>query len=168
MRCFPLKTALTMSMALLPAVLAASPAPPSPRWQAVQQHGDVPSALFDAAISYSLVHGDHDTLYNFQYSHDPVLEGWFDGPEWKARALPAEAGPTPGITPTGIGGLEALRLFDTVLAPACISVDHPRFLSFVPAAPSVIGDVISSHGWTPTPSAASSARARGLTTGCRR
>jgi len=39
------------------------------------------------------------------------------------------------ITPAGIGGLDALRVFEEVLAPACISVDHPRFLSFVPAAP---------------------------------
>jgi L-2,4-diaminobutyrate decarboxylase len=39
------------------------------------------------------------------------------------------------ITPDGIGGLDALRIFEEVLAPACISVDHPRFLSFVPAAP---------------------------------
>ena len=39
------------------------------------------------------------------------------------------------ITPEGIGGLDALRVFEEVLAPACISVDHPRFLSFVPAAP---------------------------------
>ncbi len=34
-----------------------------------------------------------------------------------------------------MGGLEALRLFSDVLAPACISVDHPRFWSFVPTAP---------------------------------
>ncbi len=47
--------------------------------------------------------------------------------------LAAMAGRT--ITPHGIGGLEALRVFGDVLAPACISVDHPRFLSFVPAAP---------------------------------
>jgi L-2,4-diaminobutyrate decarboxylase len=39
------------------------------------------------------------------------------------------------ITPDGLGGLEALRLFTDVLAPACISVDHPRLLAFVPAAP---------------------------------
>ncbi len=39
------------------------------------------------------------------------------------------------ITSEGLGGLEALRIFEEVLAPACISVDHPRFLSFVPAAP---------------------------------
>jgi glutamate/tyrosine decarboxylase-like PLP-dependent enzyme len=39
------------------------------------------------------------------------------------------------ITARGLGGLEALRVYADVLAPACISVDHPRFLSFVPAAP---------------------------------
>ncbi|MFM8529758.1 MAG: pyridoxal phosphate-dependent decarboxylase family protein, partial [Ilumatobacteraceae bacterium] len=50
------------------------------------------------------------------------------------------------ITPNGIGG-EALRLFMDVLAPACISVDHPTFLSFVPGAPteaSVIFDMVVS------------------------
>jgi L-2,4-diaminobutyrate decarboxylase len=55
-----------------------------------------------------------------------------DGPRTEAE-LRALAGPT--VTPQGIGGLEALRIFGDVLAPACISVDHPRFLSFVPAAP---------------------------------
>ena len=39
------------------------------------------------------------------------------------------------VTEEGIGGLEALRVFGDVLAPACISIDHPRYLSFVPAAP---------------------------------
>ena len=47
--------------------------------------------------------------------------------------LRAHAGNT--IAPAGIGGMEALRIFRQVLAPACISVDHPRVLSFVPAAP---------------------------------
>ena len=55
-----------------------------------------------------------------------------DHPRSEAE-LRAMAGPT--ITPEGIGGLEALRVFADVLAPACISVDHPRYLSFVPAAP---------------------------------
>ena len=57
-----------------------------------------------------------------------------DGPRTPAE-LRAMAGPT--ITADGLGGLEALRIFGEVLAPACISVDHPRFLSFVPAAPTV-------------------------------
>ncbi|MBI5089282.1 MAG: aminotransferase class V-fold PLP-dependent enzyme [Actinobacteria bacterium] len=57
--------------------------------------------------------------------------------------LAAMAGRT--VTPAGIGGLEALRVFSDVLAPACISVDHPRFLSFVPAAPteaSILFDLV--------------------------
>ncbi len=51
----------------------------------------------------------------------------------------------PTITSAGIGGIEALRVFEEVLAPACISVDHPRFLSFVPAAPteaSILFDLV--------------------------
>lgn len=39
------------------------------------------------------------------------------------------------ITPEGLGGTPALRLFEEVLSPACLSIDHPRYLSFVPAAP---------------------------------
>jgi L-2,4-diaminobutyrate decarboxylase len=49
------------------------------------------------------------------------------------------------VTADGIGGLEALRVFGDVLAPACISTDHPRFLSFVPAAPteaSILFDLV--------------------------
>ena len=55
-----------------------------------------------------------------------------DHPRTEAE-LRAMAGHT--MTPEGIGGLEALRVFSEVLAPACISIDHPRFLSFVPSAP---------------------------------
>lgn len=65
-----------------------------------------------------------------------------DGPRTPAE-LRAVAGRT--ITASGIGGLEALRVFADVLAPACISVDHPRFLSFVPAAPteaSILFDLV--------------------------
>ena len=60
-----------------------------------------------------------------------------DPPELDAPRTPEElwamAGQT--ITEKGLGGLEALRLFTDVLAPACISTDHPKFLAFVPAAP---------------------------------
>ena len=55
-----------------------------------------------------------------------------DGPRTPGE-LRAMAGRT--VTERGMGGLEALRIFGDVLAQACISVDHPRFLSFVPAAP---------------------------------
>ncbi len=60
---------------------------------------------------------------------DPVP---LDGPREPAE-LAAAAGAT--ITTDGLGGEAALRLFAGVLAPACISVDHPRHLSFVPCAP---------------------------------
>jgi L-2,4-diaminobutyrate decarboxylase len=57
--------------------------------------------------------------------------------------LRAMAGRT--ISARGLGGLEALRIFADVLAPATISTDHPRFLSFVPAAPteaSILFDLV--------------------------
>ena len=57
--------------------------------------------------------------------------------------LAAAAGQT--ITAKGIGGAEALRVFAEALAPATISIDHPRFLSFVPAAPteaSILFDLV--------------------------
>jgi glutamate/tyrosine decarboxylase-like PLP-dependent enzyme len=47
--------------------------------------------------------------------------------------LLARAGQT--VTAAGIGGDEALRLWDEVLGPACLSVDHRRYLSFIPNAP---------------------------------
>lgn len=47
--------------------------------------------------------------------------------------LEALAGKT--ITAGGVGGAEAVRLWSEVLAPACIAVDHPRYLSFIPGAP---------------------------------
>ena len=40
------------------------------------------------------------------------------------------------ITREGIGAEEALRLFGDVLAPTCLSTDHPGYLSFIPSAPS--------------------------------
>ncbi|MEP7180148.1 MAG: aminotransferase class V-fold PLP-dependent enzyme, partial [Pseudonocardiales bacterium] len=47
--------------------------------------------------------------------------------------LDDQAGQT--ITAAGIGPDEALRLWADVLGPACLSVDHPRYLSFIPSAP---------------------------------
>jgi L-2,4-diaminobutyrate decarboxylase len=54
-----------------------------------------------------------------------------DGPS-SYEDLREAAGAT--ITETGLGS-EALRLFRDILAPACISTDHPRYLSFIPCAP---------------------------------
>ena len=60
-----------------------------------------------------------------------------DPPPLDRPRTPAELRAAAGVTvtPDGIGGRDALRVFEQVLAPACISVDHPKFLSFVPAAP---------------------------------
>jgi glutamate/tyrosine decarboxylase-like PLP-dependent enzyme len=60
------------------------------------------------------------------------MEPPLDGPR-TADELLAAVGET--ITPDGLGGDEALRVWTDVLAGACISVDHPRFLAFVPGAP---------------------------------
>jgi glutamate/tyrosine decarboxylase-like PLP-dependent enzyme len=60
---------------------------------------------------------------------DPVP---LDGPR-SYDDLYAEVGDT--VTEKGLGGERVLELFDAVLSKACISVDHPRYLSFIPAAP---------------------------------
>ncbi|MBL7499644.1 pyridoxal phosphate-dependent decarboxylase family protein [Frankia nepalensis] len=61
----------------------------------------------------------------------------FDPAPLDAPMSPAELAAAVGetVTPDGLGGAEALRLYDEVLARACISTDHPRYLSFIPAAP---------------------------------
>jgi len=55
-----------------------------------------------------------------------------DGPK-TFEELQAVAGNT--ITADGMGGLAALKLFGDELAKACLSNDHPRYLSFIPCAP---------------------------------
>ena len=60
---------------------------------------------------------------------DPPL----DGPK-TAQELYDLTGNT--ITEKGLGGHETLKLFKEVLAKACISTDHPRYLAFIPSAPS--------------------------------
>ena len=60
---------------------------------------------------------------------DPPL----DGPR-SAEDLFAEVGNT--ITERGLGGRAALGVFTEVLAKACISTDHPRYLAYIPSAPS--------------------------------
>ena len=62
-------------------------------------------------------------------SLDPVpLDGPLDEQE-----LRDEAGVT--VTPAGLGAARALDVFADVLAPSCLSTDHPRYLSFIPCAP---------------------------------
>ena len=40
------------------------------------------------------------------------------------------------ITGDGIGARKAVGVFEHILAPSCISTDDPRYLSFIPSAPS--------------------------------
>ena len=55
-----------------------------------------------------------------------------DGPQSEDYLLSA-AGQT--ITAAGLGSTRAMELFEHTLAPACLSTDHPRYLSFIPCAP---------------------------------
>jgi hypothetical protein len=45
------------------------------------------------------------------------------------------------ITAGGLGGSETLKLFTETLAPACISTDHPRYLAFIPSAPTELANL---------------------------
>ena len=76
-------------------------------------------ALAHEILDYSLV----------RLRTDPPL----DGPKTPEELMQL-AGNT--ITPAGLGGHKALELFKDVLATACISTDHPRYLAFIPSAPS--------------------------------
>ena len=76
-------------------------------------------ALAQEILAYSL-----DRLKN-----NPPL----DGPR-TSEDLFNEVGNT--ITSRGLGGHQALEIFTSVLAKACISSDHPRNLAFIPSAPS--------------------------------
>jgi L-2,4-diaminobutyrate decarboxylase len=61
------------------------------------------------------------------------------------RELRSLAGET--ITPTGIGGETAFKLFRDVLVKASVPIDHPRHLAFVPASPTraaIMFDLVTS------------------------
>jgi len=58
-----------------------------------------------------------------------------DGPQ-TPELLAQRAGDT--ITAGGLGGDAALRLWTDVLAPATMSVDHPRYVAFIPGAPTEV------------------------------
>ncbi len=61
------------------------------------------------------------------------IEPPLDGP-LTAQELYEKVGNT--ITEKGLGGLPTLEIFKNVLAKACISTDHERYLAFIPTAPS--------------------------------
>ena len=75
----------------------------------------------------------------FEYALDRLRnEPPLDGP-MSAEELQALVGET--ITPAGRGGTETLRRYVDHLAPASISADHPRYLAFVPGAPTKAASV---------------------------
>ena len=68
---------------------------------------------------------------------------WLLGGAATADELAERVGPT--ITPEGLGGAEALRRWVEELAPATVAADHPRYLAFIPHAPteaSVLFDLL--------------------------
>ena len=60
-----------------------------------------------------------------------------DPPELGRTAAPAEVAALAGasVTAEGLGPEEALRRFRDVLLPLTIAIDHPRYLAFIPSAP---------------------------------
>ncbi len=58
---------------------------------------------------------------------------WALGGMATAEELGGRVGPT--ITPSGLGGPEALRRWVEELAPATVAADHPCYLAFIPHAP---------------------------------
>ncbi len=84
-------------------------------------------------------------MHRFDEEIDEVIWAVFRYALDRIKNQPPLDGPRPAeelwdlvgqsITPEGLGGSEALAAYADHLAPACISADHPRFLSFVPVAP---------------------------------
>src|ERR687898_812393 len=77
------------------------------------------AALADAVVSYA--------------EERVRIEPPLDRPMSEAE-LEERVGST--ISADGFGGVATMRLFAEELAPACLSTDHPRYLSFIPCAPS--------------------------------
>src|SRR5215217_7932765 len=61
---------------------------------------------------------------------------WPLGGAASAEELAKRVGPM--ITPAGLGESEALRRWVEALAPATVAADHPRYLAFIPHAPTEV------------------------------
>jgi L-2,4-diaminobutyrate decarboxylase len=61
---------------------------------------------------------------------------WPLGGAASAEELAEQVEPT--ITPAGLGGSEALRRWVEELGPATVAADHPRYLAFIPHAPTEV------------------------------
>ena len=93
----------------------------------------------DDGVSERALHGfDDDTERLAQQIFDYVIgRVRMSPPPLDAPRAPVDLAAATGetVTEDGIGWERALALFRDVLAPACISSDHPRYLGFVPTAP---------------------------------
>lgn len=99
--------------------------------------GAIPAAATPTtARMHAVTAENHDIVDRvLDYSRQRLLaaETPLDKPQSPAE-LARLAGPT--VTEQGIGGARALSVFEHILAPACITTDHARNLSFIPCAPS--------------------------------
>ena len=93
--------------------------PPGSYTPRVHRYDKQTAALGEAVLGYALR----------RLRLDPVP---LDGPQTLEEL---DAGHGVQVSEEGIGGQAALDLFAKQLAPACISIDHPRYLSFIPCAP---------------------------------
>lgn len=87
-----------------------------------------------------------ERMHRFTEDMDSLADAVVRFARWRAKLDPVPLGQPrtaaelqkacgPTVTPDGIGGERALEIFAEVLSPACLSIDHPRYLSFVPSAP---------------------------------
>ena len=97
----------------------------------------------------SHTHPDRCSMHKFDPAAEAELRGVLDfvvarvhedppilgGPRTHEELRHAVGGET--ITASGLGAAKALQLYADVLLPACIANNHPRYLSFVPIAPTV-------------------------------
>lgn len=86
----------------------------------MHENSDETRSIVDAVLSYS----QQRALYEDIPLDAPAT------PEYLQHAASGS------ISANGIGAEAALQLFEHTLAPACISTDHPGYLSFIPSAPS--------------------------------
>ena len=97
--------------------LAASPSASATRMHAIT---DETTAIVDMVLEYAR---------RRILSDDTPLDKPFTPAELRRLA-----GRT--ISEEGMGARRALALFENVLAPSCITTEHPQYLSFIPSAPS--------------------------------
>lgn len=90
------------------------------RPQRMHDHSDDTKAIVDLVLDYSR----RRVLFEDVPLDKPL------SPRELRRLVP------PTVTEDGIGATRALAVFENVLAPACLSVDNPSYVAFIPSAPS--------------------------------